>query len=985
MDNDHPLYDLDSFDSEDVFYSEDNYKVHSLDNEQIPCSPSHHPHWSPPSHPAGLPIGQISPGVGSFNSDRSSQIANQSEGSRSNFFVNAVHMHKQENAKIPNYNKAVDRSNSSINDNHFRYGPGFDSSTFRFSDHKNVQPKSDNLLHSLEDFNMAELFLSQESRYRKSLNQNYENRASVIGTSIVGPTSSAAAYEVDDATAMEIDALTAAIDPTPWAEIEDKIHKEAEEQNKNGRVDNHLSNHPHQSSYYPYGRYHQLPIPEKTHSPPQTRQSVHLAAPHSEPDPNLNEHVAQAVATAAAIAAVSDSNTTQSIDRRRVPASTKIRYLSTDAPTTNPSTPRDDPTPSTEFDGELCTEVVPPISRNTHTNNSTMSSLDSNKTMNVPTDHAHMPQQYQRQSANSAKPPSHAAAHSTSRASVLAAASRKSQYGFGNNHIVPSVPAPPPNQVPLPKLISTSAQPCNTNGEENAAVGVNRSISTISPMASKNTHRQSSIPSSVSESVLPPIYSGHAYERKKQKAKDARIKLNDSIDKLSISVSLAGSQSVERINQLQNDITDTNVAYRQRSIESNQECLRLAEQAKKWDRPSFVGTAASLIQALNGQCEALMAELGALHQELVKERNAVSTDATSRSHHGSINDDATRDYASESCPTSALNGKNQFNKRTLEPTSLVSNFCPYSGLSPEPLIKRACLEEEKTVLHDTIEAGLIDHKPLSDEAIIFAGVSRFLDPRSLCRSQCVSKTWKDLDCFRNDNVWLQLLVQRFGFIPVRQWRGKFGDGDEEGGNEVNNKILYREMHNANVMPHVSMHEGNPLKLGVGNIHGKVSAWVFLVERSNGETLRSVKCQPGEQHNGRTYQSKPVVELKFVVQNVGMTESPVVLKDQYFSVDVSTRRTGGELVEIHWDDRFRKVLRNLDGTTHQPRRNVNRDSKVSTGELCCLALFEAVSMDIHIQANGCSTITKFIEKSNFAKILVTLNGTTIPLVVPFLRE
>ena len=108
---------------------------------------------------------------------------------------------------------------------------------------------------------------------------------------------------------------------------------------------------------------------------------------------------------------------------------------------------------------------------------------------------------------------------------------------------------------------------------------------------------------------------GSAYERKKQKAKDARVKLNESIERLAIAVSLAGSQSKTRVDQLQNDITTTE--FRQKSIAVNEEGIKLAENAKKWDRPSFVGTAASVIQSLNAQCEALMAELMALNKIVV--------------------------------------------------------------------------------------------------------------------------------------------------------------------------------------------------------------------------------------------------------------------------------------------------------------------------------------------------------------------------------
>ena len=39
-----------------------------------------------------------------------------------------------------------------------------------------------------------------------------------------------------------------------------------------------------------------------------------------------------------------------------------------------------------------------------------------------------------------------------------------------------------------------------------------------------------------------------AYERKKLRAKDARVQLNEAIDKLAVAIDLAGSQSKERFN-----------------------------------------------------------------------------------------------------------------------------------------------------------------------------------------------------------------------------------------------------------------------------------------------------------------------------------------------------------------------------------------------------------------------------------------------------
>jgi hypothetical protein len=265
--------------------------------------------------------------------------------------------------------------------------------------------------------------------------------------------------------------------------------------------------------------------------------------------------------------------------------------------------------------------------------------------------------------------------------------------------------------------------------------------------------------------------------------------------------------------------------------------------------------------------------------------------------------------------------------------------------------------------------------PPSDEEIIYGHVSKMLDPISLCHCDCVSKTWRELPAFHNEEIWLNLGAKRFGYFNVRQWSEKFGDG-ETGTKTISNKNLYKQMNAANVMPHFSQ-DGVSL-LGDARIPGRISAWVFMVERSNGETLRSVKREPAAAVKGNgAYQSIPVVELHIVVQNTGMANQPIILKQQLVTVDVSTRRSGGELGEITWDDRFKKVIKNTDGLL--------RESCSNQAELCRLELFETVVFEVHIHARGCSTTSKFQQRSNFTKLLVSLDGTTIPVVIPFLRD
>jgi hypothetical protein len=361
---------------------------------------------------------------------------------------------------------------------------------------------------------------------------------------------------------------------------------------------------------------------------------------------------------------------------------------------------------------------------------------------------------------------------------------------------------------------------------------------------------------------------------------------------------------------------------------------------------------------LNSQCDSLLRELIAVQERL---------DAATG---GSAN--------SASVPMSSMNGdqltSRPEHKRQDHPVSSVNG----AVLHATKRVRAASMKDEAEEMNGGVQIHHVDVS--SDEKTIFGGVSKMLDPVSLSRCPCVSRRWRDMDVFDNDDSWLNVAVKRFGFYNVRQWTEKLEDS--EGGKQVTKKALYRSMNAANVMPHIQQ-EGVSL-LGDAKIPGRISGWVFMVERSNGETLRSVKREPGSSGPGTgAYQSRPVVELRIVMQNTGMGNNPIVIKNQNVAVDISTRRSGGELKEIHWDERFSKVIKNLDGTVCEPP---TKQSKYDVhGELCHLGLFEAVILEVHINARGCSTTSKFQQRSNFTKLLVCLDSTTVPMVVPFLRD
>jgi hypothetical protein len=175
-------------------------------------------------------------------------------------------------------------------------------------------------------------------------------------------------------------------------------------------------------------------------------------------------------------------------------------------------------------------------------------------------------------------------------------------------------------------------------------------------------------------------------------------------------------------------------------------------------------------------------------------------------------------------------------------------------------------------------------------------------------------------------------------------------------------------------------------LGEACLPGKVGVWCFLVERSNGETHRSVLRREGMPGNG-VYTSLPVVELRIVVQNIGSHDGRVLIREQIQTVDASTRRRGVEMKEIDWDDRFKRRLLSLDGSSRSAPGSETRGAfDSSSNVLCSLELFESVVISTFIHAAGCSTTSKFVQKSNYTKIHVQIrNGTTIPVVVTFPRD
>lgn len=460
------------------------------------------------------------------------------------------------------------------------------------------------------------------------------------------------------------------------------------------------------------------------------------------------------------------------------------------------------------------------------------------------------------------------------KASIAHATVQRSQFGFGARHTVPTVPHPPPAnkkvaRKPPSKFVPTSAE---------AAV---------------------------------------AYERKKERAKKSRLRLNESIEELEVSIDLAGSQSQERYRYIaqttMREGSDQNEKCTHHLARMMEVTIQQAEAAQKFDRPGFIGTGAEIIKSLNAQCEGLMKEV-AYMRNLISSRRAI-------------------------VPAVANANRSSPQRRV----AVVTNSPELTPIVPD-----------------------VTGKELTDAPNLLKRLAMFLDPKSLVKCSHVSKRWRRKDAFRNPELWQSLCIKRYGISAVRKWQN-----DEDVQINESNTALYFRMSFQNVKPFNSLEA--PISLGMSDIRGKAGLWVSLMGRSNGETSRSVLQQRVVQGGAAAeslYVSVPVVELRLLVQNTGYSDGPVIVPDQQFVVDASTRRTSEKLLEVDTDRRFRRKVISTEGT--QP----------IGVEMCRLGLYETAVISCFINARFCNTVGRFCERAKKMQILLSIGGTTQALPVPF---
>jgi len=809
---------------------------------------------------------------------------------------NSVHMHVQDNAKLPTFNLSVDRSNAtlglqipaprgrrSLGAKRSRQTMSKDSGTVNcpLSPLLGIQNSdADQSAHPLDsatsdaideiirlsenDMNLSELFLDHDDRSSAAL--------AYSGSSIGRPVPN-----VHSASSLEEDVSSAVVNNVMSAKKDRPI--------------------------LPYKRKRPLPIP----SPPREKT------------------MEAAFATAAAIASASTPEESAAVVDAALSATSNIAPTMSSTSASPGSKPQNSvstaksikPLPGKKVVGPVGTRPAPPQS--------------SKPVYPVGYPYAVAP---------------HSAAHAKTKGSIAYATAQRSKFGFGGNHKVPSVPAPPPARTGAP---GARMPPPGLLGKPPYAM-LPRAPPHILPPLPK------AMPKDVGSTI--------AYERKKQRAKDARVRLNDAIEELAVAIDLAGAQSKERFNYFTSNgnlsggtavsVGGSNPA----AVKPNHlaglmnNTIKEASSAKKWDRPSFVALSAAMLMSLNAQCEGLMKEVARLKGTANNEEmgpDAVPSCVRLSPSSGESNSDATlRDVG------------NSNESNSSEPAAKKAKL-------DSPAMICAFAEEEQRrfdSIRNVTETSKLVHR-----------IASFLDPSSLCRCLCVAKSWSKQNIFQDQDLWLNHCIKRFGAVAVRKWQDFEDDEDDKQKSVSPNLDLYCRMAERNVKPPCSL-EGSAF-MGGSSLDGLVSGWVSLMERSNGETSRSVMLSQGNDGK-RSYGPIPVVELRILLQNTGFSNGVISFPNQQFSVDASTRRKGEKMMEVCSDERFKKRV------LHVEKRGgeVVSKSKSLCEDMCSLALFEYAVLSVHIHARGCSTAAKFCNRAKKVQLLVSIDGTTRPLVIPF---
>mmetsp|Transcript_5899 Transcript_5899/g.5493 ORF Transcript_5899/g.5493 Transcript_5899/m.5493 type:complete len:530 (-) Transcript_5899:60-1649(-) len=481
-------------------------------------------------------------------------------------------------------------------------------------------------------------------------------------------------------------------------------------------------------------------------------------------------------------------------------------------------------------------------------------------------------------------------------------------------------------------------------------------------------------------------YTEVSYENKKQKAKDNRAKLTSAIDKLEDAFRQARNGSEQRLQNYQQhqQLSSSPLSSSQNIMNDVAQTVILAH---KWDRPSFIMSAADIVVKLNNQCQALMDDLIHLKKENDSHNNInnlVEKQMTKIPEDNDNSDDGKQDYHEESHSSAIFTNKN---KQVCTIRTLQGNSISRDENDDNPKLMENN-DTNQIKMEDIIQSSNLTVVDIPNS--IIKEIATYLDPKSLLRCRRVTKLWNDFDkipdIFTDNALWLGLCNHRYGSSQVKKWtdtntrhHNAENIGETVGIQNHSAITMYRDMNSVNWKPSCAHNEGDlclgDAKMDYNNVP-TLSAWVTIIDRSNGETMRTVFAKLGFSEQILLI---PVVEVRILLQNTGFSgqnKGSILIPEQALSVTTDE----GEMFEIQSDERLikRVIMRGKDGSSS----TVPTLPKNDGGGLCYLDLYDVAELRFYIHAQSCLSTTKFVEKAKSLKLLVSILGNTVPFYVPF---
>jgi len=405
-----------------------------------------------------------------------------------------------------------------------------------------------------------------------------------------------------------------------------------------------------------------------------------------------------------------------------------------------------------------------------------------------------------------------------------------------------------------------------------------------------------------------------AYERKKQRAKEGRIKLNESIEQLAIAISNAQATCIGHMKASEHlAIVNSDLSLFTQSSPIVQQANRVTEvasKAKKWDRPTFIGIAAELIHTLNDQCDTLYHDIYNLKQH--------------------------QQHLKSSLPAT--------------PASAASN--PLAKPSNSSKRQRTATENEATLPQASYgPAGTFS--PLLSCTSAFQNLVYFLTPACLTNMRKLGRTFRYASALQSDQTYRQLSIVRFGSKIKTSNIGRIS---------IPWIDKYKLLVSRDTLP-FSEFFPNPMgssrkwssmspSLSASNFP---SAWVSLVTRSNGETNRAV-LQADQQ-----YKAMPIVLLRVLIQNT--TAKQITIRDQLITVEVHSSFCPS-FIEVRSDPRLGKSYFSLSGKVY---------NKVQPDRSIVLKIFESVILQVHVHATNCGNEAKFHVAAKKMSLMLDVDG------------